>query len=212
MLLDSVLSGIVAGLILAFMALGPTFFTLIKVGIQQNFTKGAFFASGIVLSDLLIILLVYFGISQIYNSLIFKELFSLIGGVLVFAFGLNSFRRHKLQEGHQFEKRNSHFQYVMEGFFLNILNPFTFGLWLVVIATVNELRSYTPAEQFVFYAVMLITIFCMDLLKTYIAHQTGRGLSLLVLQRIHNFIGVVLILISFRLLYFFFYLMGGGSI
>ena len=212
MLLDSVLSGIVAGLILAFMALGPTFFTLIKVGIQQNFTKGAFFASGIVISDLLIIILVYFGISQIYNSLIFKELFSLVGGVFVFVFGLNSFRRHKLQDGRTLNKKSSHLQYIIEGFFLNILNPFTFGLWLVVIATVNELRTYNIIEQMVFYAVVLLTIFCMDLLKTYIAHQTGRGLSHLVLQRIHNFIGIILILISFRLLYFFFYLVGGGSI
>ncbi|MDX2305836.1 MAG: LysE family transporter [Microscillaceae bacterium] len=212
MLLDSIFSGVLAGLLLAFVAIGPTFFTLIKVGIQQNFTKGALLASGIVMSDMCILLLVYFGISQIYESLLFKEVFSLIGGVLVFFFGLNSFKKCEMKEGHCLEKENSRFQYIIEGFFLNSLNPFTFGLWLFVIALVNEFRTYTSTEQFVFYATVLLTIFSTDLLKTYIAQQTGRGLSESLLQKIHNFIGVVLILISMRLLYFFIYLIGGGVI
>jgi threonine/homoserine/homoserine lactone efflux protein len=204
MLLEIIFSGVLAGLLLAFAALGPSFFTLIKIGIHQNFQKGALFASGILISDLIIVLLVYFGLSHIYDSHIFKAVFSLVGGVLVFIFGLKSLQEHKKAALHQLSSDIPDYQYVIEGFGLNILNPFTFGLWVFVVATVNQLRDYAPSEVFIFYATVLATVFSTDLFKTYIANQTGKGLSTLLLNRINNFIGVVLILLSFRLLYFFF--------
>ncbi len=211
MYLDAALSGILAGLLLALMALGPSFFTLIKVGIQQSFIKGAFFATGIILSDLIILLLAYLGLSQFYESLWFKQAFSLVGGMLVLAFGIHSLRHCRQEHAHFLPKQMPDYQYVIEGFGLNILNPFTFGLWLFVIATVNQFRAYTGSEIFIFYAVMLVTIFGGDLLKTYVANQTGKSLSNKILQRINHFIGIILILISFRLLYFFFSLIGQSS-
>ncbi len=204
LLLEVIFSGVLAGLLLAFAALGPSFFTLIKIGIHQNFQKGALFASGILASDFVIVLLVYFGLSHIYENHLFKEVFSLVGGVLVFMFGLKSLKEHKKAALHQLSDDIPDLQYVVEGFFLNILNPFTFGLWIFVVATVNQLRDYQPAEMFVFYATILATVFTTDLLKTYFANQTGKGLSNDFLNRINNFIGVILILLSFRLLYFFF--------
>lgn len=212
MFLEAIFSGVLAGLLLAFVALGPSFFTLIKIGIHQNFQKGALFASGIVLSDVVIVLLVYFGLSQVFDSFLFKGIFSFLGGLLVLAFGIKALREHKhAASPYRIDTQSSDYQYVVEGFCLNIINPFTFGLWIFVIATVNQLRDYTSVEMFVFYAVILATVFTTDLLKTYIANQTGKGMSTQLLNRINNFIGITLILLSFRLLYFFFTLMSEMS-
>lgn len=203
MIFDPLFSGLFAGLIIAFSAIGPSFFTLIKLGMQQNFSKGALFASGILLSDLLIVLLVMFGMMQLLDSLFFKQVFSLGGGILVFAFGLNSFKKKYSDKAYHLGKQIPDYQYVIEGFGLNILNPFTFALWFFVIATVNELRSYDSLQMTVFYAMVLITVFGTDLLKTYIANQTGRGIDQHLMRKIQNIIGIVLILFSFRLLSIF---------
>ncbi|GAB4405224.1 MAG: LysE family transporter [Microscillaceae bacterium] len=202
-MLDAIFSGLLAGMVLSLFALGPSFFTLVKIGIHQNFQKGAFFASGILASDVLIVLLVYFGLSQIYHSWLFKLTFSLMGGVLVLVFGINAFRERQVSDSGHLVRHQSDYRYLAEGFCLNILNPFTFGLWIFVVSTVNQLRSYTGYEMTVFYLSILATIFSTDLFKTYLAHQTGKGLSAHWLHRIHQFIGIILILLSFRLLFYF---------
>lgn len=204
MYLDAIFSGLIAGLVLALMALGPSFFTLIKVGIHQNFQCGAYFAFGIILSDFIIVLLVYMGLSQFYEAIWFKQLFSLIGGVLVLVFGIQSFKPQPPAAAHELGQIQAPSQYIIEGFGLNILNPFTFGLWLFVIALVNDLRNYSQSENLVFYASVFITIFSTDLLKAYLANYTGKNVSNGFLNRVNKVIGIILILISCRMLYFFY--------
>lgn len=203
-LIDAIFSGILAGFLLALMALGPSFFTLIKVSIHQNFEKGALFAVGIFWSDVLIVFLVYLGLSQFFETIWFKQVFSLAGGILVLAFGMKSLQHHKNPEAHKINKNLPPIQYIFEGFVLNILNPLTFALWLLVIANVKSLRDFSYYQNLIFYTTVLITILSTDLLKAYLANQKGKALSNKLLNQINQTIGVILIILSFRLMYIFF--------
>ncbi len=203
MVFDAILWGLLTGILLALIALGPSFFTLIKVGIHHSFSKGALFASGIVLSDMLILLFAYLGFRHLLETLFFEQAFSLLGGVLVLVFGINALRHHNNPKSYRFAKNIPDYQYILEGFGLNILNPFTFILWFMVIASVDIQKQYTSYEAFLFYAIVLITIFSTDCLKAYIANQTGKTMSNQLLNKINHVIGFLLILFSFRLFYHF---------
>lgn len=204
MIIDAIFSGVLVGIIIALVALGPSFFTLLRLGIHNELSVGMLFAFGIFLSDVVIVLLMYLGLSNLVETPLFHKIFSLTGGVLVLVFGVNSLRTTPKAKAYCIANNTSKLQYIVEGFGLNILNPATFALWLVVIASLKQMKSYSNNEMFVFYGVVLLTIFGTDLLKVFLAHQTRKSVSTRFLNRLNHGIGIILILFSVKLLYSFF--------
>src|SRR5210317_858169 len=87
------LQGILLGLTFAVL-LGPAFFSLIQTSIHRGFMRGMLLAIGIFLSDLVALVLCYFGATQILGSDPRENVyFSIIGGIIMIIFGTYTFSR-----------------------------------------------------------------------------------------------------------------------
>ena len=76
---------------------GPAFFALINTGIKFGYRTGAFLATGVVMSDLflsvLVCLLVHFGMANLLHSPETQTFFAIIGGVILIVFGAFFFKK-----------------------------------------------------------------------------------------------------------------------
>ncbi|MEM6800911.1 MAG: LysE family transporter [Bacteroidota bacterium] len=207
--LTPIVQGILAGMVIALM-LGPAFFIIIRTSIEKGFRYGALFASGVFLSDALILFTVFMGMSAFYESILFRRVFSIIGGALLLGIGIY-YMRSKIVADCRNKTENmlpdkSHFlTYPLKGFLLNILSPTAFLLWIGIVGTTQVNFSFGPNGNFLFFASTLSTMLILDMGKAYLADKLsawfgGKNLTLL-----NQGFGLIMILISFRLIFFFFF-------
>ncbi|MBI3234780.1 MAG: hypothetical protein HYZ42_12215 [Bacteroidetes bacterium] len=89
----------------------------------------------------------------------------------------------------------------MKGFLVNFVNPFVFVIWISVVALAKG-RYPSETEVGIFLIAMLLGIFSTDMLKVFLAHKLRSLLKPVLLRKVFNIIGLVLIGFSFRLIYF----------
>lgn len=196
------IKGIIAGLTLA-VFVGPSFFYLVRVGVNRGFTSAASFAAGIFLSDATLVALMYFGFKDILNNALFQRGFSLVAGILILALGIKwSFGSTKMKKVKKLGLGSMPALF-LKGFAINFLNPFTILLWIAVLATVG-LSGSDSKEYLQFFVAALLTIFAMDILKAWYANVLGKWLTDKYLQIINRVVGVVFLALSLKLLWFFY--------
>lgn len=204
-----IIKGIQAGVILALMAFGPSFFYMIRVGIKKGFKEAALFALGIALSDVLMIVLILLGLGPFFKLPIVQEVFSLVTGCAILVLGIvYLFRKpHVPAENGAENKRKvidlPFYMYTIKGFSINLLNPFTFLIWVAVTSTIVVNTSFTNIEFAEFFVAVIAVILFFDVLKAYFANWLGKVITDKVLHIIDRCLGVVFILLSFRLFYHF---------
>lgn len=201
--------GIALGLFLA-LFIGPSFFYLIQVGITKGFKSAAFFALGIALSDLALLILILKGLQTVLDKYWFQALFSGIAGTLILYLGIQSLikQQPKLAENSIQNTSQHAFGYLLKGILINGTNPFTFMVWVGVIGTVSIRNVYDGPDYTIFISSLLCTILAADLLKAYLAKLLSVWLTAAWLHKINRFIGVVFIILSLRLFYNLYTLIG----
>ena len=86
-------NGILIGIMLSFMA-GPALFMLLQTSLHRGFRYGWYFAFGILVSDALVLLLIWRGISQFLGEDPRSNIwFSMIGGIILILFGAYTFMK-----------------------------------------------------------------------------------------------------------------------
>lgn len=207
----SVLKGILTGLFLM-LFIGPSFFFLIRVSVQKGFRNGAAFALGIILSDAAFLFAIFFGFSQLFENELFKTIFSLVGGLVIVGIGLMSLiQKHeisKISDENPTKKMGSNeFLNIIKGFSINIINPFTFIMWVGIIAAASAKESFTEDESIAFFLAILITVFSADMAKAYFANRLGKILTQRNFTIINKVLGGVFIFFGLRLIFHFVELM-----
>ena len=103
--------------------------------ISYGFKNSVAFTVGSCLSDILYILIIFFGFAPlINNSNTYKIIFWLLSGIILLYFGIDTFRILKRNIKFQ-NSTNSHKQYlknVLSGIGITLLNPMTIAGWLVI--------------------------------------------------------------------------------
>jgi threonine/homoserine/homoserine lactone efflux protein len=208
------LKGFLVGLILM-LFVGPSFFYLIRIGITQGFAHAASFAFGVILSDLFLLLIIIRGLSGYFESVYFQMIFSLIAGLLILTIGVLSLvKKMGIPQKDQIDKpikRHERTWFVVKGFGINILNPFTALVWITVIGTVEIKWAFTSQEYPVFIGGVLLTVFSLDVLKAYLANYLGKLINEKTLRNVNRILGIVFLVLGFRLLYHFYQLYRGGD-
>ncbi len=204
-MLGILLEGIGLGLIIA-ISIGPAFFATIQTGIDRGFKYGVFFASGILLSDLTLIALCYFGFTGIFDADENKIYIGIIGSIVLVAFGLFSFFKKpeavkapvKSKEMNApmipADKKSGPVVYVVQGYFLNILNPFIILFWLTAMSFVSAKAEEGMLAQYVltFFSGTLATVFATDLLKSYIGNKIKKLLRLKYIIIVNKITGIIM--------------------
>lgn len=196
------LEGVIIGFTIAILT-GPAFFSLIQTSIHRGLRSGLFLASGIFLSDAVLLVLCYLGASQIIyegqNSLVF----GIIGGTILVIYGIVTFRRkvHIENEYIQQIKKPGPITYILKGFFLNFANPFIWIFWMGVVVGVTSNFGVDTTSIYLFFAGILITTFSTDFLKCFISNKIKQYLNLRVLATINHVVGIALVIFGIVLIF-----------
>jgi threonine/homoserine/homoserine lactone efflux protein len=202
------LSGVILGLTLAIM-LGPAFFSLLQTSVKRGFRSGLYMAAGIILSDLTLVMLSYFGLSRVMSEPGNQVLFGIVGGVILIVYGAFTFRK-KTQPayngndddndvGVKIQKPRA-LKYILKGYFLNLVNPFLLIFWVGVMTVLAANYGARSNEVLVFFSGTLITVLATDVFKCFIAHQIKRYLRPRILSFFNHAVGLLLIIFGLVLI------------
>ena len=182
---QTITQGILFGLTLALMA-GPAFFSLLQTSISEGFKKGSHLAIGISISDICMAFIAWYGLSSIFESSQAQKALAVSGGFFLLIFGIyTAMKRHAtiIDPKNLQLKTKFQFKSIAKGFVFNIAS------------------SYPKANlQIIFLLSILITVFCMDLLKCAIANELKRFMTDRVITYINRVVGGVLIVFGIYLI------------
>lgn len=207
MLLSLTYQAIVIILLLTF-SFGPAFFALINTGIKHGYRTGAFLASGVVLSDLflclLVIVLVHFGMSNLLHSEKTQTFFAIIGGIILIVFGAFFFRKTTVKTDEAIEiyvQLPSPSMMLLKGFLLNLFNPTVWLLWLANVSAISKTLEYSMIKMIVFFSIVLGAVLLIELFKVKLAGKIKTYLTNKIMTIVNYITGSALILFGLLLIY-----------
>lgn len=188
------IEGILLGLTLAVL-FGPALFTLLQTSIHRGFRAGTLIATGIIFSDLAIVMLSYFGFTQLImnqRNYLFLGLFS---GIILIAFGLVTFTRKAGPLGNnngETEKMPTATTFLLKGFLLNFANPFIWLFWISLTVGISANYDQDKPSILIFFSGALLAIFGTDLAKVMISNRIKRLLTDNLMTWVNRIVGVIL--------------------
>lgn len=207
--MNLIIEGILFGLVLAAM-IGPVFFSLIQTSITKGKSAGVWMAAGIALSDGAYIAIALLGINKALGATgdaSINRYSALAGAVLMTVFGLGSLLKKgskpNLAADDVKAYKTSWWWLMLKGLLLNTLNPFTLFFWIgAVVARTSGQAHFWEAS--LFFGATLVTVFCTDLTKVYLADRLSIYITPRLLTLLNRITGLALIGFSIRLYYFYF--------
>jgi L-lysine exporter family protein LysE/ArgO len=191
--------GLGIGILLSSM-LGTVFFFLIQNSISNGFRSSLFIATGVIVSDILLILISYFNAYLLPSGGYAENLVRLGGGALLLGMGVSYLRKNS-NAAVDVPLYSSPWMLASKGFLLNILNPGNYVSWLSISAILINVHQYSILERWWFYAGALGSIFGMEVLFAVLAVKIKKYLHERVLQRIDWVLGIIFIVFSGILLW-----------
>ncbi len=190
--------GLLTGLILSSM-LGTVFFCLVQNSIINGFKSGAFVSTGVIISDIILILLSYFSASLFPQGSYTEMIVRICGAIFLIIMGISNLRSHKKI---LFPKADNKNPYLLasKGFMLNILNPGNYLSWLAVAATLHNVLHFSNSERWLYYSGALGGIFGMEMLISFAATWFKKYISDKFLHRLDVILGIVFIIFSLLLI------------
>lgn len=159
--------------------MGPAFITLVQTSLHSGFNSAAWFISGVLLNDAMVIgLCILTSVQVVMRSSFEVALFSIGAGIVLVLFGIFTFRRKVEEKESLIEQRTNEilekkedkpFWLLMlgKGFLLNVLNPFVWIFWFSAVAVVAGTMDGRKLNMIVFFAIILGTTLALELLKAW---------------------------------------------
>ena len=189
---EAIILGIGAGLISSFLT-GPVFFAMIKTSIERGFKAGFSLASGVIVSDVVLITIVLFGSQFFEYKSDFDRYVGIAGGIFIFGVGiyylLSNVKINYTEGDHiKVSKRG----YVLNGFLMCILTPSTRLCWVVVSGIISVKLASLP-EKILCFLIAMATQLAIDGLKTFYASKLRYRIKENTLKKLNKIAGVVII-------------------
>ena len=159
--------------------MGPAFITLVQTSLHRGFKSAAWFISGVILNDAMIIsIYILTSVQVVMRSQLEVTLFSIGAGIILVLFGIFTFRRKVEEKESLLEKRTNEILEKEEdkpswllmlgkGFVINLLNPFVWIFWFSAVAVVAGSMGGNKVSTIVFFAIILGTTLTLELLKAW---------------------------------------------
>ena len=199
-----ILNGIQLGVVLAFL-IGPVFFSIIQTSVENGFWKGALVALGVSISDIIYVVVCYFGLVQFFQNPQFRTYMAYIGGGILILFGLYYLiikSRRSLQTTTPESGERKKYRYIIKGLIINGLSPMVLIFWIGTISVASLDFGYTKGvEFFIFFAAVLMTVLATDLLKAYLAGKLRRLVTPKTIMVMNILLGLAMIGFGVRLLW-----------
>lgn len=185
---------------------GPAFFALINTGIKYGYKSGSALAIGIVASDFLLCLLIIFLVSIGATNLIHDEknqrFMGIMAGLVLVIFGALYFRKPVKKSEEVIEiKLPSSTAMLLKGFFLNILNPTVWLLWLGNVTAVSKSLDYSVIKMIIYFGITLGLVLSVEVAKVALAGRIKVFLTERIMHMVNTITGVLLIIFGLVLIY-----------
>lgn len=187
------LNGLGTGFALSLM-LGTVFFCLVQNSIENGFGSGFAIATGVILSDVLLILLSRFNTDLLPQGGTMETATRLGGAGLLFALGVMGMRPRTSARSSGSLGRNP-FVLASKGFVLNIINPANYLNWLAISMMLTNVFRYDGKSLWLYYGGALTGIYVTEVCIAYFASFLKERITPLILRRID--IGVAILFIVF---------------
>jgi threonine/homoserine/homoserine lactone efflux protein len=187
------LNGLGTGFALSIM-LGTVFFCLVQNSIEHGFGSGFAIATGVILSDVLLILLSRFNTELLPQGGTMEMATRLGGAGLLFALGVNGMRPRTSERSSGSFGRNP-FVLASKGFLLNIINPANYLNWLAISLMLTNVFHYEGERLWLYYGGALTGIYVTEVCIAFFASFLKERITPLILRRID--IGVAILFIVF---------------
>ena len=189
--------------------MGPAFITLMQTSLHRGFRSAAWFATGVILNDAMVISICILASVQVVMKSSFEAALACIGaGIVLLLFGIFTFRKKdqdRKERDEYIEKRTNEvlkkqdtkpawFVFLAKGFVLNILNPFVWIFWFSAVAMVAGNMGGKKLPTIVFFAVILGTTLFLELLKAWGAAKLKKFLDADRTALINKIAGIMLML------------------
>lgn len=170
-MINPILDGITMGFLLSLMV-GPVFFMLITTSMENGFRFAAVLALGILVSDLVYVLITYFGVNFLAQYPLIEKALGYVGGCILIGFGISFWRKKVIDRpnsgGLMTEKIKKRTAFA-KGFGVNGVNPFVMLFWISIASLVSSKNDWDSGDRFFYYFGLLLTVFGIDLGKAFVA-------------------------------------------
>lgn len=202
-MIQALLEGISMGLLLS-VIVGPVFFTLITNSMEYGFRYASMLAFGIFCSDTLYVILTYFGVSFLANSPYFQLILGYVGGLILLGFGISSLLKKRMIRPNsgglpilKAKKRTA----FAKGFSINGINPFVMLFWISIASLVSLKTDWKSFQVFNYYSGILLTVFVIDLGKSFIAKQLSHLVTPRLMGILNKLVGLIIIFFGLKMLW-----------
>ena len=191
--------------------MGPAFITLVQTSLHRGFRSAAWFATGVILNDAMVISICIMASVQVVMKSSKEAAWACVGaGIVLLLFGVSTFRK-KVKER---EERDAYLErrtnevlkkqedkpawivFLAKGFVLNILNPFVWIFWFSAVAMVAGNMGGNKVSTMVFFAIILGTTLLLELLKAWGAAKLKKFLDAERTVLMNRIAGILLMLCS----------------
>jgi len=186
-----IIKGVLTGLLLC-VYLGPSFFTVMETVLRRGAKPALLLNAGIWLSDISIIIVAYYGASQLMEPIEHNVVIKLVAGCAFMFFGLSYFLRKPAETVKPLDGMGAVILLV-KGFAINTLNPGVLVFWfgaMVVAVTNLDLHG---TQLLYYFACTVLTMVITDLLKIIFSHRLRKVVTEKLMTRLFRVTGVILI-------------------
>jgi len=194
--MNSIFTYVLLGLSLA-APFGPVKAMLLNTGIKNGFFHAWLFSFGALLTDIMYMLLVYFGVAQFIDTPFMKTLLWSFGCFVLTYTGIeNLLSLHKIEMDLNFAKYVRLRQSLLSGFLMALLNPLTILFWLGIYGSIlaKSSESFSGLQIIIYSAAILVGIMMWDFTLAYLSSSARKFLSTRFLKII-SFISSVFMII-----------------
>lgn len=200
-LLEIIVKGAVIGIV-ASAPMGPVGILCVQRTLNKGRIYGLVTGMGAAVSDILYALITGYGLSFIYDFIHNRTaLFSLqlIGAVLMFVFGLHTFRTNPTKSAHNVSRNKSSIVFNgVKGFFLAFSNPLIILLFLALFTPFNFMLPELPLyHQFIGYLAIFGGAMLWWLFITYVVSKLRERFDVRGVWIINRIIGTLVMIGSF---------------
>lgn len=201
---QALIEGVSMGLLLSAM-IGPVFFTLIQNSLENGFRHTVILALGILLSDLIYVIITFYGVSLLSQNPYFEVYLGYLGGLVLIGFGISTYfkkNNDRISSGGIPVPKTKKTTGFLKGFTINGINPFVLLFWISIAGLVNMKAEFERKEVVLYYFGILGTVFFIDLLKAFVAKQLKAFVTPKFMKKLNIAVAILLVLFGLRLFKF----------
>lgn len=186
---------------------GPAFFALINTGIKHGYKSGSILATGVVLSDfalcVLMIFLVDYGATNYIKDEKTQRFMGICAGLILVVFGSMYFKKAPVPKKDEEVSVYvpSPLAMLLKGFFLNILNPAVWLIWLGNVTAVSKTLNYNTVSMIIYFGVTLGIVLLVEIAKVSAAGKLKKFLTDSIMHKVNIVTGLLLVSFGIILVY-----------